>query len=189
MTIQKNILPWLLCFTICACSITKEEEGIRIAKKSNTFITPNGHTIAKHVKFTLKDQFTLTDTALLSTSYLYKKHCYPEFWFKFYNDGKVVYGNQDKELFKNFNTLVGWAGYYRIIDNKINIEISYTQSLNDWGNLHVDGEIVGDTLKFYKDPYGGERKNIHHFTSTTPSKACHYFIRSKETALLMKPDW
>jgi hypothetical protein len=143
---------------------------------NNKRITNNGYTIVKGKRaFKLKDKFNLEDSLLLSTNQVYLRTCYQDTWFKFYRNGRVILNP------------AGWAGYYKIESGHLKIEITYIQEFV-WDVLVLDGEISGDTIKFYKDHYYGRRHNIGHFTQNEFAD-CKYYVKSDKTFSLKDPDW
>ena len=193
-----NLKRKLLIFIITAsifflygCIVKKGDGGIHIYQKSNKLITANGYVVSKPVKFKLKSKFEMTDTTMLTSHHLYVNQCDKNSWFKFYKNGKVVLGYDSKIPFSESDKILGLGGYYDIIGTNIKIEISYTQTQDQWGNLYIQGEIFGDTLKFYRDSYSKLNRNIHHFTSDKmdPHPECHYYVLSKVPFKLKDPDW
>jgi len=95
-------------------------------------------------------------------------------WLKFYPNGRVALNS-------------GWAGYYKIDGHKLKIEITYIQKWV-YDVLILDGEINGDTIKFYKDHYRGSNRNIGHF-SQNKFADCKYYVKSPKPPDLKDPDW
>lgn len=181
----------LLLFIFSACVLEKTKHGLHLYAKSNRFDTPNGYIVAKPVKFKLQKTFAAFDTNILSTSSLYTHQCSDSNWFKFYPDGKFLYGNNTGFPKSDYDVPQAQAGFYNVNGTKFKIELTYIQKGNRWSNLLLEGEIVGDTLKIYRDHYGKNDPNIHHFTGTSrdPYKACRYYIKSKRPFYLREPDW
>ena len=195
---MKNFFSIIILFSISlfviGCVIDKTKQGLHIYRKSNELKTPNGYVVSKPVKFKLKDKYIGNDRSLISINQLYIENTSAkETWFKFYKDGKVIFGYLCKVPKSEKDEITAWGGYYQIKDTAIIIETTYTQNGNMFANLIIKGVIIGDTLKFYHDQYsfGNWGHNIHHFTSDKYEKhpELKYYIKSNDTFKLKGPDW
>jgi len=147
--------------------------------------TPNGYSITKDGNFKLKDRFQLPDSAGIDTSKVYLQSCYGSL-LKFYKNGRVAWG-----VFLDEPHAMYLAGYYKLENNKLTIEMSDGGTGYDWARLVIKGILAGDTLKFFKDQWGGTGANIGHFTNlkdVKTNKDCFYIKSSKEYAL-KQADW
>ena len=149
-------------------------------------LTSNNYRVTDKGKFRLKNKFHLADTTVISTTNLYQYTCFKDTWFKFYNDGRVLLGYFSTIPKAASDSIYGFAGFYKINNKEIKIEMSYAQKRNDWYILEIEGKIVGDTLMFYKDNVQGTKRNIRHFTSQP--QGC-YYIKTNEQYFLRQPDW
>lgn len=87
------------------------------------------------------------------------------------------------------------GGYYTVEGKTIIIEMSYGVSNgmitgDEWDVIKIQGEISGDTLKFYKDQWQGKGKNMKAFTGikNTQHQDC-YYIKTNESYNIPEPDW
>jgi hypothetical protein len=172
----------LLIFSINACVTGRLRQ------------TPNGYWITKNKKFRLRDQFRLPDTTVLSTACVYRQSCSGEAFFKFYANGKVIYGAPtDKKGPKPgtyIDTTYDLAGFYKLDGRNLTTELSYGFTGNDWTVLVSRAKISGDTIIFYKDQVKGWGKNWNRFANLRKlnGERC-YFVKSWKQDRLLPPDW
>jgi len=181
--IMKNkILLCLLIFLLSAC-VTGHLRR-----------TVNGYYITKNEKFKLRDQFRLPDTTVLSTACVYRQSCYGVSFFKFYPDGKVIYGAPTEKKGPTpgtyIDTTYDLAGFYKLDGRNLVTELSYGFTGNDWTVLVSRAKISGDTIIFYKDQIKGWGKNWNRFANMRElnGERC-YFIKSWKQDFLLMPDW
>ena len=186
-TIGLLSLLFLVMIVTNSCVIEKTGHGLHMYWKAKTTITPAGYVVYKG-KFDLKDDsFHLKDTQMLSPTCVYMRKGDSTYtnWFKFYEDGRVLWSIWHKVPQLPADQFGAWGGYYQLKGNDIKIELTYTTQYNLWSTLTLKGKIAGDTLKFYDDG------KLHHFAPTRFDKDPSIFYYNKVAIphLLTKPDF
>lgn len=132
------------------------------------------------------------DNNLIDTNAVYEFSTYSGFRLKFYGDGRVFFcANEEKPMQLVEERVFGYVGYYKVEGTKLSVELFYTQKHNIWDYLVLRGDIIGDTLRFYKDQYRGDwlgRRNIHHFTQGNYWRE-KFFVKTKLTSVPKMPKW
>ena len=184
----------LFCFIFSACVIEKTKTGIAIYKKKNEKSTPEGFSIMKNGRFKLKNKFRLSDSTLLSITNVYKVSCNEgSEWYKFYENGRVLHANVGYNA-QHLPFAIGFTcGYYTLKGNNIKIEMSELATFafgDSYDRKVTQGKITGDTIKFYKDQWGGRGRNIMDYSNWKNKKGENcYFIKSEKSPVIGQPRW
>ncbi|MGG9962710.1 hypothetical protein [Ferruginibacter sp. SUN106] len=182
---------WLLCNS---CLVEKTKYGTVISKRKNEQFTSEGYSITKNGQFKLKNKFQLTDTLLLSPSKVYQSYCYETYeYFKFYDNGRVLNWAINTDP-KHMTTAPKYlCGYYVLKNDELKIELSSIATFtfgDSYDILVIKGKAFGDSIKFYKDQWGGTGRNIGHYGGRKNEKGEDIsFVRTNKNFIGPQPGW